>query len=301
MTKPAQNNPSYYHLQIGDLIVTALSDGVALVEADKLLQSPEPGKILELLAAAHLDNPAELSINTYLVQIGSRLILIDTGAGELFGPDAGGNLLNSLQEAGYTPEQVTDVLLTHIHNDHSGGLTIQGKAVFPHATVHVHQHDADFWLDEERMKNADPNVMAPNQKSFINAINVFKPYLDAGRVKTFKGNIELFPGITSKECPGHTPGHTLFVIKSGDDQLTIWADLVHLSGIQFEDPTVLDGYDVDPKQGLAQRIGAYKDAAEKGYLVAGNHLSFPGFGRLRAKGSGYEWLPVAYSPSGRNR
>lgn len=288
-----------YQFKIGRYEVIALSDGTVPLDAKKLFQDNDPIKIDTLLKSAYVDNPVEASINAYLIIMGDKLVLIDAGAGELFGPLHGGQLVHSLQSAGFKPEQVTDILLTHIHNDHSGGLTVKDKPVFMNAIVHVNKFDTDYWLNTKRMEKADTNSLSSNKKSFINAINVFQPYITSGRVKTFQGNAEVVPDLRSLAAPGHTPGHCLYILEDGGNKLVFCGDLIHIASVQFADPTVIDGFDVDKKQAMTERVKIYHDAAENGYLLAGDHVSFPGVGRLRAKGKGYEWLPLLYSVEGR--
>lgn len=292
---------AYYRFKIGQVEVIVLSDGTVPLDAEKLFQANDREKIRQLLDAAFVNNPTETSINAYLINRGDHLILIDAGSGELFGPLYGGHLVRSLKAAGYKPEQITDVLLTHIHNDHSGGLTIKDQPVFPNAIIHVSKLDLDYWLNEKRMEKADPNALSSNKSSFTNAIKVFRPYQASGRVKAFEGNIELFPGIRSVAAPGHTPGHTLYILENKGDKLVFCGDLVHVGGVQFADPSLIDGFDVDKKEAIAQRVNFYKEAAQQGYLIACDHVSFPGVGRLKSKEKGYEWMPIPYSLEGRTR
>ncbi|KAA2239508.1 MBL fold metallo-hydrolase [Chitinophaga agrisoli] len=292
---------AYYRIKVGRVEVIALSDGTVSLDAEKLLHTKAPDKAPALLRSAYLNNPIEVSINAFLIHTGDKMILLDTGSGELFGPHYGGRLVSSLRAAGYEPEQISDILLTHIHNDHSGGLSIQGKMVFPNAVIHVNKLDLDYWLDKERMEKADTVALSSNKKSFINAQKVFAPYLSAGKVKTFTEGMEVFPGIQRIPTPGHTPGHTIYVLESDGDKLVFWGDLIHVGGVQFADPGIPDGFDVDKEKGIAQRKRLYQEAAARGYLIAADHLSYPGLGRLRAAGNGYEWLPVPYSVSGRTK
>lgn len=292
---------NYYKFKVGKMDVIALSDGTVPIDAFKLFGENDSNEVNELMKSAYLRNPVETSITTYLILSGKKRILIDTGSGQLFGPDHGGRLVNSLKAAGFEPGQITDILLTHIHNDHSGGLTINGKEVFPNAIVHVNKLDADYWLDKARMEKADPKALASNKHSFINAINCFKPYQENNQVKTFRGNIEILPGIHTLETPGHTPGHTMYTIENNEDKIVFCGDCVHVAGIQFADPALIDGFDVDKEQAIRQREKLYADAALHGYLIAGDHIPFPGVGRLRKKTKGFEWMPIPYSLIGRTK
>ncbi len=290
-----------YRIKVGRFEVIALSDGTVPLDAEKLLHTNAPEKVHQLLQSAYLNNPIEVSINAFLINTGEKIILLDSGSGELFGPNYGGRLASSLRAAGYAPEQISDILLTHIHNDHSGGLSIQGKMVFPNAIIHVNKLDTDYWLDKERMEKADTVALSSNKKSFINAQKVLAPYLSAGKMHPFTEGKELFPGLQCIPTPGHTPGHTIYVLESDGSKLVFWGDLIHVGGVQFADPAIPDGFDVDKEKGIAQRERLYREAAAQGYLIAADHLSYPGLGRLRAGSNGYEWMPVPYSVSGRTK
>ncbi|WP_434383029.1 MBL fold metallo-hydrolase [Melittangium boletus] len=281
--------PGYYRYMLGDFEITVLSDGTVPQEVEKLLHAP-PAKVQSLLSAAYLTSPVETSINAYLINTGTALYLVDTGAGELFGP-AGGHLVTALRAAGYQPEQIDAVLLTHIHGDHSGGLMMAGKPVFPNAVVYAHQREAAYWLDAANVAKAAES----HKPYFQEARAALSPYVAAGKLKTFEGNAELLPGIWTQEAPGHTPGHTFYVARSQGQKLVFWGDIMHVAAVQFADPSVTIQYDVDSKAAAAQRAKAYADAAKQGYTVAGDHVSFPGLGRLKAQGKGYAWVPVNYA------
>ena len=286
---PAQAN--FYRFRVGNIEVIALSDGTIPVDAHKLFPTAEPKTLDKLLREYYLSNPVETSINTYLIKSGSQLILVDVGSGDLFGPEHGGQLLSSLQAVGHRPEQITDVLLTHIHVDHSGGLIKQGKRVFPNATIHVNQKDIDFWSAHVQPSASDTRGITANRPAFL----AVKPYLEAGKVKTFLGETTLFPGISAVEFAGHTPGHSVFVLKSNGEKLVFWGDLVHMAAIQFNGPAFINDYDFNQSQAATQRQKAYREASRDGYLIAADHISFPGIGRVRSRGITFDWLPVPYS------
>jgi len=282
--------PGYYRMMLGDFEVTALSDGTVDLPVDKLLSNAKPGQVQKALQRAYLNAPLETSVNSYLINTGTKLVLIDTGAAGLFGPTLG-KLLAHLKAAGYQPEQVDEVYITHLHPDHVGGLLFEGKAAFPNAIVRMDKHDADFWLSVEQMAKAP----AEAKGFFQGAQAAVKPYQEAGRVQPFEGSVELVPGIRTQATPGHTPGHSFYVVESKGQKLVIWGDLMHVAAVQFPDPAVTIAFDTDSKAAAPQRKKAFADAAKNGYLVAIAHVSFPGIGRLRAEGKGYQWLPVNYS------
>ncbi len=283
--------PGWYRMPLGAFEVTALSDGTVELPMDKLLTGTTAAKVHAALMRAYLKVPVETSVNGYLINTGSKLVLIDSGAAGLFGPTLG-KLVANLKASGYTPEQVDEIYLTHMHADHVGGITsADGKAVFPNAIVRADKKESDFWLDKATMDKA-PDAM---KDFFKGAQASMKPYVDAGKFKPFEGDAELVPGIKAYATHGHTPGHAAYVVQSNGQKLVLWGDLMHVAAVQFADPSVTIQFDVDSKAAAPQRKKAYADAAKKGYYVAIAHVSFPGIGQLRPDGKGYRWLPANYS------
>jgi glyoxylase-like metal-dependent hydrolase (beta-lactamase superfamily II) len=291
----ARTVPGYYRLLLGQFEVTALSDGTVTLPLDKLLTNTSPAELEPVMKRAGLDPArAEISINAFLIHTGSRLVLVDAGAGTVF-PQAG-KLVQSLQAAGYRPRDITDVLITHIHGDHSAGLTVKGKAVFPNATVHVQQADADFWLDPSNAARYPRHAHA-----FAQARLDLAPYLASNRVHRLAGAGEIVPGIRALPAPGHTPGHSFYEVESAGEKLVLWGDLIHGKDAQFHAPGIAIGFDIDEAGAVRQREAAMADAASKGYLVGAAHIGFPGIGRVAARGRSYDWLPVNYSELGLRR
>jgi glyoxylase-like metal-dependent hydrolase (beta-lactamase superfamily II) len=284
-----KTSPGYYRVMLGDFEVTALSDGTVQLPMDKLLVGVSPADFDKALKKFHLTNPIDTSINGYLINTGTKLVLIDTGAGSFFGPTVG-KLVASLKAAGYTPDQVDEIYITHMHGDHIGGLTVNGAAVFPNAIVRADKHEADKWLSQANMDKAPADM----KDGYAHAISALAPYIAAGHFKTFDGNTDLDPGIKSIAAPGHTPGHSIYLVESNGKKLVLWGDLMHVAAVQFDRPAVAIHFDSDSKEAIASREKAYADAAKEGYLVGSAHLSFPGLGYLRAEGKGYVWIPVNY-------
>jgi glyoxylase-like metal-dependent hydrolase (beta-lactamase superfamily II) len=178
-----------------------------------------------------------------------------------------------------------------MHGDHIGGLTADGKPVFPNAIVRAAQQEADFWLSKAHMDAAPPD----GKDAYQGAMNMLNPYVSAGKFKPFDGDTELVPGVRAVASHGHTAGHTLYVIESQGQQLAVWGDLMHVAAVQFAHPEVTIQYDTDPDMAAAQRKKVFADASQRGYWVAGAHLSFPGIGHLRSAGPGYAFVPANYS------
>ena len=281
--------PGFYRMMLGDFEVTALFDGTIDLEPKKLLTNTTQAQVGKLLDRSFEKDLVPTSVNAYLVNTGSKLVLIDTGAGSLFGPTLG-NLRNNLLAAGYKPEQVDDVLITHMHGDHVGGLITDGKLAFPNATVHAGQEDADFWLSKANLEKASAEMKG----FFQGAMASLNPYVEAGKFKPLKGDTELVPGIKAVPAHGHTPGHNVYVLESKGQKLVLWGDLMHVAAVQFVQPQVTISFDVDSKPAAVERKKAYADAAQGRYLVGSAHLPFPGLGHVRAEGKGYVWVPVDY-------
>lgn len=283
--------PGWYRMPLGAFEVTALSDGTVDLPVDKLLTGITAAKVQAALQRAYLKAPVETSVNGYLINTGTKLVLIDSGAAGLFGPTLG-KLVANLKASGYTPEQVDEIYLTHMHADHVGGITsADGKPVFPNAIVRADKKEAGLWLDKAAMDKA-PEAM---KDFFKGAQASMKPYVDAGRFKAFEADAELVPGIKAYATRGHTPGHTAYVVESNGQKLVLWGDLMHVAAVQFPDPSVTIQFDVDAKAAAPQRKKAYADAARNGYYVGIAHVAFPGIGQLRRDGKGYRWLPANYT------
>ncbi|MFB9134576.1 MBL fold metallo-hydrolase [Vibrio olivae] len=278
-----------YAVQVGDVRVTALNDGTVPQDAKNLLRNVTQQEIDKQLAYNFQSNPVEGSINAYLIQMPEHTVLVDTGAGQMFGPGKGGKVMSDLAALGIKPSDITDVLITHSHSDHTGGLIKDGKPAFNNATVYVGKPDIDFFFDDEKMKNSPYG-----QGYFDGARKTLKPYLDAGKVKTFEGSQEVLPGITATVHPGHTPGAAFYRLDSQDDSITFIGDIIHIASVQFADPKVTIIYDQNQSKAQSVRSKAFAEFAKQGELVAGPHLAFPGIGHLRSDGNGYDWIPVDY-------
>ncbi|PLC50786.1 MBL fold metallo-hydrolase [Pollutimonas subterranea] len=283
--------PGVYRYRVGDFQVTALSDGTVPQDLHALLTNTTATETDSLLKHAFLSNPVEASINVFLIDTGTRLVLVDTGSGLFFGPGNGGKLLGNLKSAGYSPEQITDILLTHIHTDHSGGLVTDGQRVFPSATVHVGKPDVDLFLDPANIHG----VEGYDKKYFEEAVKSVGAYVKAGKVQTFTGQTQLFPGVKAIPTSGHTPGHSFYQLESKGQSIKFIGDIVHVASVQFPKPEIAILYDVSPKEAVAQRERQFALAAAKRELVAGAHLPFPGLGHIRAESDGgFIFVPVDY-------
>jgi glyoxylase-like metal-dependent hydrolase (beta-lactamase superfamily II) len=287
MTQPSQQIPGVYHRKIGDIVVTAISDGYLDGTLD-VMRNIDLDKAREILSTAF--RPARrTSVNTFLIHSKGRLAIIDTGSGNYLLPTAG-FVQRNLAAAGIDPKSIDTVLLTHMHPDHSAGLTdmSNGKLLFPNAELVMHENELPHWFDDGAMAKADER----SKKLFFQAgREQVAPY--KSRTRLFKQG-EVFPGVTAVPSPGHTPGHTAYLIASGDHQLMIWGDTVHVPEVQTAHPEAGMGFDTDLAQAAASRKRMFDRVSADGILVAGMHTHFPGFGRLALRGEAYALYPEAW-------
>lgn len=284
-----QQAPGFYRMQLGAFQVVALLDGTHPFPVDTVMTNISQQQALQDLADADLKLPVQGSINAFLINTGSKLILIDSGAGALYG-DCCGKLLDHLRAAGYRPEQVDEVLITHLHKDHAGGINARGRAVFPNAVLRLSQAEADYWLDPANKAGA-PAFLA----SFFDAAQAaVAPYRTAGRLQPYRDFGLLENGIEALPAPGHTPGHASYLITSEGQQLLVWGDIVHVAPIQLPHPTATVKYDSSAASAQATRAALLQRTSTQHLTVAAAHIAFPGLGHIRLHHGEYEWIPVNY-------
>ena len=285
----------FYRMMVGDFEVIALSDGTnkRLVEQQLQLLQGNREKIKDLLVHAYSDEQIETTVNAYLINTGSKLVLIDTGNGRMGSPSMG-NIINNLRAAGYQPEQIDEIYLTHMHVDHVGGLVSGAERVFPNATVYANKLEAEYWLNDNNLNAAPDNT----KRTFQAAKTTITPNINAGKFKTFEGNTQLTPGIRAEALFGHTPGHTAYLIERKGSRLVLWGDIIHVDAVQFEVPSVTISYDSDKAEAAKTRQNILSEAAKNSWLIGGAHLAFPGLGHVRTNdGDGYIFVPFNFPVS----
>jgi glyoxylase-like metal-dependent hydrolase (beta-lactamase superfamily II) len=283
--------PGFYRLKVGDLEVTALNDGAGTFEPHWL--NGKKVMMAHVEEALHED-PHLLDVGNagFLVNTGKQLILVDAGTGTWWGGGAFGRVADSLHNAGYSPEQVDLVLVTHLHSDHIGGLTTKdGKRVFPNAEVYVAKVESDFWLSPEIAAKAPKD----SQPFFQSAQGISAPYIKAGKWHTFSGSESIVEGVQLVSLHGHTPGHTGYEFTSRGQKILFWGDIIHVQVVQLGHPEVTAVFDIDPAAAAATRNQLLPTLARENVVIAGPHMSFPAMGRLRREGKGYIWAPVGFS------
>jgi glyoxylase-like metal-dependent hydrolase (beta-lactamase superfamily II) len=285
---PSHQIAGVYHRRIGDIVVTALSDGYLDGTVD-VLQNIVPDDANRMLSDAFRPG-RRVSVNCYLIYSAGRVALIETGSGNYLLPTAG-KLQQNLKAAGVDPAAIERVILTHMHPDHSAGLTDPktGGKYFPNAELVVHENEPRHWHDDAAMARASERA---KRLYFQCAREQMAPYHNV--MQTFSGSVEVFPGVTSVPLHGHTPGHSGYLVSSGKDSLLIWGDIVHVPEIQVPRPEVTIEFDTDPHEAAAARKRILDQVATDRQLIAGMHVHFPGFAYVARHQDGYVLVPEAW-------
>jgi len=268
--------------QIGDLTITAISDGYLHASFD-FLANIDPADAARMQENAGIADHTSIHINCYLVRNGRRTVLIDAGAGGF--KQWGGRLKTNLMLAGILPSEIDVILLTHAHPDHIGGLMdASGATVFPNAELVAHHREIAFWEDDGNLSRAPERARG----NFLVARQAFDGYRD--RLRTFDAG-EVLPGMPAVPLPGHTAGHTGYRLDSGDKSLLVWGDIVHFPQIQVPRPDVSIAFDQDAHLAADTRSRLLDLVASEQSRIAGMHLGELGFARIERKRSAYS---VAY-------
>lgn len=277
--------PGIYRTKIGDIEVTSIFDG-GMEMGPAIVLNADENEINRLKDKAFIKEPHIPGyLNSFVVRSGGKLSLIDTGFGK--GAAGTGNLIANLTAAGFYPEMFDEVLLTHAHPDHVGGLIdSKGEAVFRNARILLAEEELSFWFDEtQKSKFSDKAMM------FDAARKALGPYKENGRAESFKADADLGRGISAVALPGHTPGHSGFRISQGNDQLLIWGDIVHMQSLQFTHPDWGLTFDIDAEQAKATRQRILDEVVTDRIRIGGMHLSFPGLGNIEKSGEAYAYVP----------
>ena len=220
---------------------------------------------------------APSAILAFLLQSPEATVLIDAGRGN-------GAVEKALAKTGLAPEDITMVLLTHLHGDHLGGLMTDGRRTFPRAQVRLAREENDFWLSE-----ANGAKFPALQANFELARQILPAYGDA--VRTFEFGTEVAPGLVSVPAKGHTPGHTAYLLDTGQEKILFWGDLINAAALQFPRPDLSPRYDLDPSAAAATRLEFLEMTAREGLIVAGAHLPFPGLGKVTTTPPSFAFTP----------
>ena len=280
---------SAHRMKLGDFEVTTLLDGFIDLPPAVLLGDQELVK-RHLEAAGLWGSPIRTAVNSFLVNTGAKLVMIDCGGARMLGPTAG-RMPQALQQLGIDPGQVDEVYITHMHGDHlHGAVTPEGAKLFPNAVLRIAKADVDYWA------NPAVEAAAPdNQKGrFVAAKRAVAAYGD--RLQPFELGAELTPGIRSVPAVGHTPGHSCYLVTSGTAKLLLLGDTMHVAPVQFPRPEITVGFDYNQDAARSRRRELFDMAVRENMLIGAVHLPFPGIGRLRtgSNASGFVYEPMPW-------
>lgn len=288
---PDESVPSRYSLRVGDIEVLVISDGVFMLSASTLATNVKPADLSAWLTA-RLESVDEYKwpLNVVVVRSGGRTVLIDSGVGDEF-PDAPrvGKLASRLDAAGVDPASITDVVITHLHVDHVGGLLSEGlrRRMRPNVTIHLATAEVAFWAAPDFSQNTFggfPDVLASAERRFIDMYR--------GQLRPFETECEVAPGVVASCIGGHTHGHSVVHVASGGERLTFIGDSVFEN--HFDHPEWHNAFDHDPEEAVRVRLALLRKLAASGESVLAAHLPFPSIGRVAVNGEVFRWIPTTW-------
>jgi len=288
---PEELVPSRYVQRIGDIEVLVISDGVLPLPTKMLAHNADPAARAAWLDEMYLPPDAfDWALNAVMVRSGGKTILIDAGLGsdpDLHLPRAG-QLIKRLEAAGIDLSSVTDLVLTHLHMDHIGGLLVDGvkERLRKDLRIHVAAAEVKFWeapdFTRTAMPPGFPDALRATAKRFV------KEY--ASQLQLFDETHEVAPGVVARRTGGHTPGHCVVRVASGGDALTFAGDAVFAVG--FDQPEWHNGFEHDPEEAARVRVRLLRELASTGEMLVATHLPFPSVGRVAVNGDAFRWVPV---------
>jgi len=282
--------PSRYALRVGEIDVMVMSDGVITPPAEAMATNVAPAVRAAWLNDMFLPPDAfDWALNAVVVRSGGQTILIDAGLGLEY-PDfpRAGQLAQRLEAAGIDLASVTDVVLTHMHFDHIGGLLVDEMRdrLRPDLRIHVAAAEAKFWESPDFSRTAMPPVMADlirrAAKRFLNEYH--------GQLRLFEAEYEVAPGVVVSRTGGHTPGHSVVRLVSGGDRLTFAGDAVF--PVSFDHPEWHNGFEHDPEEASRVRVRLLRELAATGGLLVATHMPFPSVGHVAVAGDAFRWVPA---------
>ncbi len=283
--------PSRYALKVGDIDVLVVSDGVLPLPTQMLGHNVSAAERAPWFKEMYLPPDAlDWALNVMVVRSGDRNILIDAGLGmdpDLNLPRAG-QLIRRLGASGINLGEITDVVITHLHMDHIGGLLVDGvkEQLHPELRIHVAAAEVDFWkapdFSRTNMPPGFPDALRATATHFLAEYGSY--------VRTFDEVHEIAPGVTAHRTGGHTPGHSVVRLNSNGEALTFAGDAIFAVG--FEQPNWHNGFEHDPEGAAQVRITLLNELAGSGEMLVATHLPFPSVGRVSADGDVFRWVPV---------
>ena len=288
--EPDEQVPSRYKVRVGDIDVMVVSDGVLPLPGAMLGHNADPAVRSAWLKDQFLQpDVLEWALNEVVVRSGGRTILIDSGLGG--DPDLklsrAGRWNQRLKAAGIDLASVTDVVLTHMHMDHVGGLLVDGvkDLLRPDLRIHAATAEAEFWgspdFSRVSMPPGFPDALRRTAKRFLNEYS--------NQMRTFADEYEVAPGVLVRRTGGHTPGHSVVRLASGGDRLTFAGDAVFQVG--FEHPDWYNGFEHDPEEAARVRVGLLRELAANRESLVATHLSFPSVCHVAVDGDAFRCVP----------
>lgn len=290
--QPLDLVPSRYAVQVGDIDALVVSDGVLPLPTSTMATNVDPAQLANWLDYMFMPPDAfDWPLNVMVARSGEQTILIDAGLGGQFpGFPRAGMFPQRLESAGIALESVTDVIITHMHMDHVGGLLVDDvkKRLRPDARIHVSAAEVDFWTSPDFSQTVMPNPVPAVLKTTATAF--YNEYRD--RLHIFQDKHEVAPGVFVRVTGGHTPGHSVVDLVSGGERLTFAGDAMFPVG--FDHPDWHNGFEHDPETSARVRIGLFEELVQNRGLLVAAHLPFPSVGRIAAEGDAYRWVPVIW-------
>jgi glyoxylase-like metal-dependent hydrolase (beta-lactamase superfamily II) len=282
--------PSRYALRIGEIDVLVISDGVLTPPSESMATNADPATRAAWLKDMFLPQDAfDWALNAVVVRSGDQTILIDSGLGGEY-PDfpRAGQFVQRLEAAGIDLSSVTDVVLTHMHFDHVGGLLVDGvkERLRPDLKVHVSAVEAKFWEEPDFSRTAMPPALAEVARSASKRF--LKEY--HSHLRTFDLEHQVAPGVVVRRTGGHTPGHSVVRVTSGSDRLMFAGDA--LFPVSFDHPEWHNGFEHDPEEATRVRLRLMRELAETGAWLVSTHMPFPSVGHVAAAGDLFRWVPA---------
>lgn len=280
--------PGFYRYKLGEFNAIALHDGVLTRDRPSgFVRNADDAAVGAAFAEAGM--PADkltLTFNPLAVETPAGVVLIDTGFGES-GPPTTGRLVANLKAAGIAPEDVTTVIISHLHGDHILGLKRKdGSKMYPNATLMVPQGECDYWFDDAKM-NAVPEAARSN-------FEITRKTMDGLDMQRFGWGDEVLPGFMSLQADGHTPGMSAIEIASGGDSVLYVADITNNPLLFVRHPEWQAMFDVDPVQTIATRRRLLDRAVAERMRLHFFHAPFPATAYVAKNGDGYDYLPALW-------
>jgi len=287
---PDELVPSRYALRVGEIDVLVISDGVLTPPAESMATNADPAARAAWLDNMFLSRDAfDWALNEVVVRSGGRTILIDSGLGVEY-PDfpRAGQLGLRLEAAGIDLGSVTDVVLTHMHFDHVGGLLVDGvkDRLRPDLRIHVAAAEVKFWASPDFSRTAMPPALADLAR------RAAKQFLDEyqSQLRSFEEEYEVAPGVVVSRTGGHTPGHSVVRLASGGERLMFAGDAIF--PVSFDHPEWHNGFEHDPEEATRVRVRLMRELAETGSWLVATHMPFPSVGRVAVAGDLFRWVPT---------